>query len=261
MSDMHPDDEALSAHLDGDQAAGVRDHVESCEVCTARLAQLRRVRAAVGAPVVPPPARQRDAAIARALAAAGDGAGSRRRVGAWAGGIAAAMLLVLGAAFGLSQLSSQSGVKTVSSGDAKATSPAGETAGRAASEATPPTGAEVADLGDLGPLTDTAALRAVVQPTVAQFSRRLGKATGEAAPPATQAQDAANARLTARPCVDAARALDPANVRPTAVGTATWRGTPADVLVYAVAGRPGAARVYVLARADCRVLEFQSYAP
>jgi hypothetical protein len=31
--------------------------------------------------------------------------------------------------------------------------------------------------------------------------------------------------------------------------------------VYAVAGRPGAARVYVLARADCRVLEFQSYAP
>ena len=64
-----------------------------------------------------------------------------------------------------------------------------------------------------------------------------------------------------RRCVDAARALDPANVSPAAAGTATWQGTPAEVLVYAVAGRPGAARVYVLAQADCRVLEFQSYAP
>jgi hypothetical protein len=108
-------------------------------------------------------------------------------------------------------------------------------------------------------LRDTAALRAVVQPTVAQFAA-APKPAG--APRAVQEAGAGDsASVAARQCVDAARALDPANVSPAAQGTATWRGTPAEVLVYAVAGRPGAARVYVLARADCRVLEFQSYAP
>ena len=188
MSDLHPDDEALSAHLDGEEPQ-VRVHVESCTACTARLAELRRVRAAVGAPVTPPPAWQRDATIARALEAVGRAGGARR---AHAGGIAAAILLVLGAAVGLSQLSHSAGTVRES----------------------------------------------------AQTGRQFG--TGDSA---------------GRRCVDAARALDPANVSPAAAGTATWQGTPAEVLVYAVAGRPGAARVYVLAQADCRVLEFQSYAP
>jgi hypothetical protein len=253
MSDLHPDDEALSAHLDGEPAEP-RGHVEGCAACTARLEQLRRVRAAIGAPVPPPPAWQRDTAVSRALDAADRRGGSGRRLATWAGGVAAATLLLLGAAFGLSQLSNQGGSNAeLTQTGASTTTGRGEAAAATA----------VAELGDLGALTDTAALRAVVQPTLAQLT--ADAPTAERATPGAAQQFAAgdSARLgkAARRCVDAARALDPANVRPAAAGRATWQGTPAEVLVYAVDGRPGAARVYVLARTDCRVLEFQSYAP
>ena len=261
MSDVHPDDEALSAHLDGEEPQ-LRVHLESCTACTGRLADLRQVRAALGAPVTPPPAWQRDATIARALDAVGHSGGARR---ARAGGIAAAILLVLGAAIGLSQLShsaKHAALKT--------------TGGRAAAGAAAPSTSTVAatDLGDLGALTDTAALRARVQPTVSQLQALTPKAAAPSAPNAAAPKAAGpspesdvtgrqsgSTGAAGRRCVDAARALDPANVSPAAAGTAAWQGTPAEVLVYAVAGRRGAARVYVLAQADCRVLEFQSYAP
>jgi len=257
MSDLHPDDEALSAHLDGEEPQ-VRVHVESCTACTARLADLRRVRAAVGAPVTPPPAWQRDATIARALDAVGHPRGARRA----RAGIAAAILLVLGAAIGLSQLSH--------SAKRDALKTTGAARGTEAGAAAPSTTAIAAtDLGDLGALSDTAALRARVQPIVARLDAGVPGAPNAAAPKAagTVRESAQTGRQfgtgdsAGRRCVDAARALDPANVSPAAAGTATWQGTPAEVLVYAVAGRPGAARVYVLAQADCRVLEFQSYAP
>ena len=263
MSDVHPDDEALSAHLDGEEPQ-LRVHLESCTACTGRLADLRQVRAALGAPVTPPPAWQRDATIARALDAVGHSGGARR---ARAGGIAAAILLVLGAAVGLSQLShsaKHAALKTT-----------GAARGAEAGAAAPSTTAIAAtDLGDLGALTDTAALRARVQPTVSQLQALTPKAAAPSAPNAAAPKAAGsspesdvtgrqsgNTGATGRRCVDAARALDPANVSPAAAGTATWRGTAAEVLVYAVAGRPGAARVYVLAQTDCRLLEFQSYAP
>ena len=249
MSDLHPDDEALSAHLDGEEPQ-VRVHVESCTACTARLAELRRVRAAVGAPVTPPPAWQRDATIARALDAVGHPRGARRA----RAGIAAAILLVLGAAIGLSQLSH--------SAKRDALKTTGAARGTEAGAAAPSTTAIAAtDLGDLGALTDTAALRARVQPTVAQLKAAAPKAAGTVRESAQTGRQCAKGDCAERRCVDAARSLDPANVSPAAAGTATWQGTPAEVLVYAVAGRPGAARVYVLAQADCRVLEFQSYAP
>ena len=44
---MHPDDEALSAHLDG-EGPQLRAHLDGCAACTARLAGLP------GEPVVPP---------------------------------------------------------------------------------------------------------------------------------------------------------------------------------------------------------------
>src|SRR5436189_244750 len=51
--------------------------------------------------------------------------------------------------------------------------------------------------------------------------------------------------------------------------TARWQGTPADVFGFSPPGapatsspgRPAPMRVYVLARSDCRLLVFQSYAP
>ena len=255
MSDLHPDDEALSAHLDGEDLQP-RDHLDGCDACAARLGELRRARDALAAPVPPPPAWQRDAAVARALVAVGQREGSRRKLGPWAGGIAAALLLVLGAAVGLAQLSNRGGGDTASSRATKAAGSAAVSGGP-----TPTTSGAASDLGDLGALPDTAALRAVIQPTLQQLTTGAAKAA-PAAPAAAPPSAAGDRTLAqARGCVGAARALDPANVSPTAAGIATWQGTPAEVLVYALAGRPGAARVYVLARADCRVLEFQSYAP
>ena len=236
MSDLHPDDEALSAQLDRDDPQ-LHPHLDGCAACASRLAELRRVGAAVGAPVPPPPAWQRDAAIARALDA-GWRRESARRAGAWAAGIAAAVLVVLGAAFGLSQLSSdRTGLQATSgaakAGDNPATAPAPSSA--------------VPSLGDLGALKDSAALRAAIQPSVGQSAFR----TAEGAAPSDAAKQSATPTTTptASPaCAGAARALDRANVQPATTATATWQGTPAEVLIYAVEGRPGAARVYVLAR-------------
>jgi len=53
------------------------------------------------------------------------------------------------------------------------------------------------------------------------------------------------------------------------VATAQWQGTPADVVGFSPSGgpaksspgRPSPTRLYVLARSDCHLLVFQSYAP
>ena len=190
----------------------------------------------------------------------------RRRTAApaWAGSPPRSCSCV-GAAIGLSQLSHSAKHDTAALKTSKA---AGGTEAEAAAPST--TAIAATDLGDLGALTDTAALRARVQPTVAQLQAAAPSAPNAAAPKVegtvpgsagTKGEFGTGDRAAGRRCVAAARALDPANVSPAAVGTATWQGTPAEVLVYAVAGRPGAARVYVLAQTGCRVLEFQSYAP
>jgi hypothetical protein len=263
MSDLHLDDEALRAHLDGDALESPRlRHLEGCAVCSARLAAHVRVRAAVGAPVASPAPWQVDRAITAALDAAADARDHRPARLFRAGGIAAALLLVLGAAFGLTRL-------TGSDRSERATTGAATRESATAGTGSP---APVA-LGDLGEIAGDEALRAVVEPSVAQFSAGAARVPApSSAQDQSRYQDALEKRTDAGPaaagaartrtvCSGAARALDPANVRPVAEGTATWQGTPADVLVYGVEERPGSARVYVLARDGCRVLSFQSYAP
>ena len=68
MSD-HPDSEALSAALDGEDEAAAA-HAATCPECQGRLAALRAVRDAVGAAVRPPDPEAVDAAVARAVSAA-----------------------------------------------------------------------------------------------------------------------------------------------------------------------------------------------
>ena len=65
----HPSEEDLSALLDGEHGASA--HVETCAACQTRVDQLRAAAAAVAAPVALPDPATRDAAIARAVAAAG----------------------------------------------------------------------------------------------------------------------------------------------------------------------------------------------
>src|SRR5687767_4281273 len=65
----HLDDEALSAVLDGEADVAESAHADACEVCRARLGQLRDASVLVGTPVPAPDPARRDAAIAAALGA------------------------------------------------------------------------------------------------------------------------------------------------------------------------------------------------
>lgn len=70
MTEPHPDDEALSAVLDGEDDDAERAHVEGCPACQGRLDDLRAVSRAVAVAIPPRPAASIDAAIGRALAEA-----------------------------------------------------------------------------------------------------------------------------------------------------------------------------------------------
>jgi hypothetical protein len=259
VTDRHADDERLSAYIDG-QEPQLRPHLDGCPRCRARVAELRRVRDAVAAPLPPPPAADREAAIAAAIGGRGSGATPRgRQPVRWVAGAAAAALVLVGAAVGLSQLSSGQRTKQY----ATSGTPANAQASKAEAQTDGQNLAAHDQLGDLGAINDSAALRAAVQPTVARFDT-AGGAAQQPAPSSANSTNASRAlgdAKVAAGCDAAAKALDPANVTPAASGTVTWQGTPAVVLVYDVAGRQGTARVYVLARDGCRLLEFQSYAP
>jgi hypothetical protein len=81
VADEHERDELASAYLDGDATAEEVARVEADSGLMARVAELRAVTRSVAEPVTPPPAKVRDAAIARAVAAATtvDLAAERRR--------------------------------------------------------------------------------------------------------------------------------------------------------------------------------------
>jgi hypothetical protein len=258
MSDVHPDNEALSTYLDGEDPQW-RDHIAGCSSCTLLLDELRRVRTAIATSVPPPPPGQRDAAIARALQAL-----PSENARPWyqglttrAASIAAALLLVVGAAFAITQLSDSN-----PSDQPTATGRAAD--GAKALEAAPSAGG-VGELGDLGELAGSAALRAIVEPKVAEFAQDRPVRAAPAAPATDSGSSAQrfsrDGLASGVACDGVARGLDPKNVDPTHAGIATWQGTPASVFVYSVKGQPGALHLYVLARADCRVLEFQSYTP
>jgi hypothetical protein len=65
----HPNDDALSAALDGEDPAAA-DHAAICADCRARLQALAAAAALVATPVAPPTDEERDHAIASALVAA-----------------------------------------------------------------------------------------------------------------------------------------------------------------------------------------------
>jgi negative regulator of sigma E activity len=66
--DGHLDETALSAMIDGEADRQQAAHVASCTECLDRLARWEAARALVSAPVTPPEAEVRQAAIAAALA-------------------------------------------------------------------------------------------------------------------------------------------------------------------------------------------------
>jgi negative regulator of sigma E activity len=256
----HPDTEALSAFLDG-EAPEVDSHVAACAECRRQLDALGRVRSAVAAPVPPPAPAARDAAVAAALDAVAKPVRDRRRqwtVVVVAGAVAAALLVALVVTrVGTSSKSSNTAAGPVSSNLVRA--------------------------GDLGNVDDAQGLRAKIEPRLTQTAAQApdkgaasaagqsgGGGAGAAATPERRvASEARQAPAEAPRCEGAARALQPGRALLVYVATARWKGTPADVFGFSPAGapvtgspgRPTPTRVYVLARSDCHLLVFQSYAP
>jgi hypothetical protein len=117
-----------------------------------------------------------------------------------------------------------------------------------------PVSANLVRAGALGDVNGEQALRDKIEPALR---------TGGAQRASTSVSDAPL-------CTTQARELQPQGAPLAYVATARWQGTPADVFGFSppgapattgAAGRPHPTRVYVLARSDCRLLVFQSFAP
>jgi hypothetical protein len=106
--------------------------------------------------------------------------------------------------------------------------------------------------GDLGDVDGDQALRQKIEPTLKTGASHTSQKPGP--------QPA---------CAGEARKLQRSGPVLTYVATARWQGTAADVFGFSPPGapatssrgRPSPTRLYVLARSDCRLLVFQSYAP
>lgn len=273
MSSPHPDDERLSAHLDG-EAGGEDAHLEGCAQCRARLSELRSVADRVAELPSPPSPTDRERGVAAALGAAAVTSRAtvplpRSRRWAMPVGMAAAVVAVALVA-GLV-------VATVGR-DAPSSD-------RAALESTPPPRPAASDRaaahgGDLGEQSDENALRHLVEAGLAgRAAAFAGDAPGnDDAAGAPAGQTAPTAGTASRGATPAA--APPADADPPCSGSARaglgqlglgplvytaslrWKGEPAVVLVYEA--RPGPARpgrlghqVVVMDQATCRLLVAQ----
>ena len=264
----HLADEDLSDVVDGQGTPDGLAHLDQCDQCSARLETWRRVSAAVGAlalDTVPPPeakSRAVQAALAASKAAPQYGPRPARGVSrlasprgvAWASGLAAAVLAVVGISVAVSHGGSNS-VKSSSSG-AAAPINRGETAGSATTVASsghtaaggPASSASAPAGRDLGRVAGPAALQSAVndQYRVQTFS---ASSTTTAATPA--AASSTNKALANTQCPA------PAGGVPQVVDTAVYAGTPAEVYVYSA--QAGERVIVVQATATCTVLLNRSF--
>jgi hypothetical protein len=228
VTEVHLDDERLSAVVDGLADADDAAHAADCPECRARLHHWQRVVGQLAS--VPEPTAddsRRDAAIAAALATNTfgiEGARKRRGLGrSPLAGLAAAVLVVAGLAFGLSQAGGGS-PKTASSGGAASASAnsSSTAAGRVAPLApSTPTNAPSAlagpTAGGLGTFDTPSSLVAVLR----QYATKqtLGVPNSR---PASGCRDKTAAYASVSPATS-----------PTFGAALTYRGQPATVSVFA----------------------------
>lgn len=305
MSEPHPDDELLSATLDGEGDPATAAHLRGCDGCLARLDALDRVRRLVAAASGPAPPGVADRAVAAAAAAwdeerSGRGAPAatraaggrpddtivplRRRPPRWVGagregrrapGWAIGAVAALVAAVVLVPVL----LRDSGPGERTASAP---TKG-AATTAEAGVDAAVIDGGELGPLSDPAALRHRLQqalggdagpeavegrPSSDDDLTTAAPAAPSPSPAATGDEDADVARQAAGgsppvACRDAVRAQVGDRLGPLVyAATLRWQGTDAVVLAYRLVDRSGPGPdhlAFVMARDDCRVLASQGF--
>jgi hypothetical protein len=255
MNDPSPFDELLSAHLDGETDADEAARIGADPSAPARAQALRAASEAIGAPVEPPPATVRDAAVAAALAAAPSAvsteptvrslddarrARQRRQLRVLS---AAAAVLVAALAVPLLLANSDDDDAGVA-GDVAA--PFAEEADRASgggAGAATTTMAMSAMSADLGAIDDEGALVAALSAqrfaTADSMAALDDTATeGDESAPAAGSTAPADACLSA--AEDAADALGPVFT-----ATATYQGEPVVIYVFDTADGPRAVAVAV----------------
>jgi negative regulator of sigma E activity len=269
----HPDDELVSAYLDGEASAEEIARVDADPALRTRLAAFRQVRAAVGAPVEAPAAADRDRAVARALEAGVrrpvadlDDARARRarRRSRWVpvASVAAAVLLLLAAVPLLSRLGEDS------NDDLAATAAATTTAGAAdasAEEGTEAASPQAHERRALGVVDDEAALRHAVEdalageaPAAVFSASTTAPAGGGAAGDSTQPDAAAPPPAT---CEESIAVLFPDLGVLLLTGEATLRGEPVEVFVYRLTD-PGAGptrQLLALSPSTCAIVNAQTF--
>lgn len=272
---LRPDDELVSAVLDGEATADERARVAAEPALAARARELAAVRELVAAAVPDPDPERREAALAAARAAhrsaAADAAAdaapaaeegrvlafvrdpAARRFLAVAAGV---LLVLLGAGALVDRLGTDTG---------------GDDAGLALDAPTAGDGAEGADEAgtatgaplDLGPVADeadltTALIDAGVLPAGADDRGDAPDALAEGSAPTTTVE-AGGPGATIAPvpgdgtdCQVRLEEADPARAGVLVTGTATYAGTPAVVYVFGTAD--GGRQVVVVSAAGCAVL-------
>jgi hypothetical protein len=284
MNTKHPDDETISAALDGEADEAAQAHVTSCSVCAARVAEFRSLAAAVRlAPNSAPPGVREDA-IQAALREAGEPSTLdlarakrwRRRPPlatlGWVGAAAAAVALLaaIPALLGGGNTSKASvtlGPNVPTSRAPQRAASAVLPAPSAAPSASLPTPDNTAGLAapgapvDLGAQTNQSTLANALHaaltspshaPTGQAFRSAAVATTTQPAATQTTPGDAVQAAVAAR-CSPAAATHSsmPATTKPVFVGLLDWKGTAAAVYVFAARNGRVAA---VTSQASCTVL-------
>jgi hypothetical protein len=271
MKQPHPDDELLSASLDGQAEADAATHIAGCPSCQARRAALDGVRQAVRAMPPPPGVDVTERAVAAALAAwSGEQSSgvvvalpeqrARRRIPAWALGAAAAVAALVVA------VPLVSGNSNGGDSEQTASAPAGENDNRAAADA----GAAVLDGGDLGEQSDQIALGQILQGAVAAPAPSTAAAaspeaaTGGEAPAADEkGLDDTTTFASSSPCAGAVRSAFGRGLGPLIYSASLhWQGTPAVVLAYRLEDISATGpdhRAFVMALDGCRLLVVQGF--
>jgi hypothetical protein len=271
------EDELVSAVLDGEATPAERARVEGDPRLRARLASFTAVREAVGE--VPPVAdAARDASIANALDRATDAAFQqpgpdahslaaarsrrRRRVATIVAAAAVAVVAVPLLAIALTGRRTEE--KLASTGEAVSESADDQASARDAAPSSTTTSPLIAPspeaqrlaagpifVGDLGPISAIAELRFAVQAALVDSDERLRASNSAFALSDTDALR----------CATAVAAADPSVGLPLMTSTATWKGVPAFVTVFAtLAASPPEptdvpVQLIVVTGADCTVIE------
>lgn len=261
---FRPDDDLVSAVLDGEAGAEERARVAADPVLRARLAEFDAVRAMVAEPVAGVAGAARERAIATAVAEARRGddvivpLAARRDPRRFLAVAAGVLLVLLAAGFLAARVSEDgsgpgdSALRDTATDDAGSDESADSAGGGATSEgAVEAPFADLTDL-DLGPVADEAELRAALDRRVALPATPATTlpATG---PPATDGAEAATpVPGDGTDCLVRLEEADPTLDGLLLRATATYAGTPAVVHVFAVSD--GGQRVIVVSADACTVL-------